>query len=133
MQTKGNLLKISLVQCSLWREAVRETQQRSALRHTGRSVRPGDKPLTGPAPAENNITILPDSVKANKLDSARDGVTLKQAYVVLLVLVALHDGNDAVVYKEGQRENAGQLGEERSELWNENKATRGENVFHLLL
>lgn len=134
VQTKRNLLKVSLVQCSLWREAVRETQQRSALRRTGRSVLPGDKPPTGPAPAENKIilkithtralsleTILPDSVKPNKLDQARDGVTLNQAYIVLLVLVALHDGNDAVVYEEGQSENAGQLGEEQSELWNNSK------------
>lgn len=40
-------------------------------------------------------------------------------YIVLLVLVALHDGDDAVVYEEGQSENAGQLGEEQSELCNE--------------
>lgn len=64
---------------------------------------------------------MPDSGKPNKLDQARDGVTLNQAYIVLLVLVALHDGNDAVVYEEGQSENAGQLGEEQSELWNKNK------------
>lgn len=48
--------------------------------------------------------------------SFADSVAVNQPYVVLLVLVALHDGDDAVVYEEGQSENAGQLGEEESEL-----------------
>lgn len=51
--------------------------------------------------------------------SERVSPTVNQPYIVLLVLVALHDGDDAVVYEEGQSENAGQLGEEQPELCNE--------------
>lgn len=41
---------------------------------------------------------------------------LSLTHIVLLVLVALHDGDDAVVDEEGQGEHAGQLGEEQPEL-----------------
>lgn len=44
---------------------------------------------------------------------------MHQTHVVLLVLVALHDGDDTVVDKEGQSENAGQLWEEQPELCDE--------------
>lgn len=39
------------------------------------------------------------------------------AHVVLLVLVVLHQRDDAVVDEEGQSEDPGQLREEHPELW----------------
>lgn len=55
---------------------------------------------------------------------------MNRAHVVLLVLVALHDGDDTVVYKEGQGENAGQLGEEQSELCNRKAGISGSKYKH---
>lgn len=41
---------------------------------------------------------------------------VNKAYIVLLVHVALHQCDDAVVDEEGQSENTSQLREEQSEL-----------------
>lgn len=50
--------KLSLVRCSLWREAATGRPRRSALQRTGRSVLPGDMPQTGLEPAETfNINV----------------------------------------------------------------------------
>lgn len=47
-------------------------------------------------------------------------IVVCMAHIVLLVFVALHEGDDAVVNEEGQSEDTCQLREELSELWKNN-------------
>lgn len=54
-------------------------------------------------------------------EQSQQSATLNKAYIVLLVLVALHYCNDAVVNKEGQSEDTSQLREEQPELWSKTR------------